>query len=128
MKLWIKSSIVAVVALVGALVITDSLLERGARRAATFNGTFRDFHDVAASDLEQQVRTSLPIGSSRATVQNYLANRGMRFRSSDTEIDAAAPYLKGSNFVVRSEMSIGFHFDNAETLQSIHTSVTLTGP
>ena len=49
------------------------------------------------------------------------------FDKSTNEISAAAPYLKGSNFVVRSTMEIRFHFDNAEKLQSINTRVELTG-
>lgn len=130
MKPWMKWSLAVVVILVGALAIADTLLERSARRAETENGAFRDFHNVTASELEQQIRSSLPIGSSRTAVENYLTNRGMRFSpdNSMNEIDAAAPYLKGSNFIVRSTMGIKFHFDNAEKLQSTNTRVELTGP
>jgi hypothetical protein len=128
MKRWMKWSIAVVIILIGSLSIADTLLERSARRAATNNGAYRDFHDVTAPELERQVRNSLPIGSNRTEVENYLLNRGMRFSISTDEIDAAVPYLRGSGFVVRSDMGIKFHFDNAEKLQSIHTSVELTGP
>src|ERR1700744_3887878 len=124
MKGWMKWSIAVVVILICSLAIADTLLERSARRAATNSGAYRDFHNVTASELERQVRNSLPVGSNRTEVENYLSNRGMRFSISINEIDAAAPYLKGSGFVVRSDMGIKFHFNNAEKLQSINTSVT----
>jgi len=128
MKLWLKCSMAVVVIVVGSLAIAEALLERGARRSATRNGAIRDFHDVTAAELEQQIRNSLPIGSSRADVENYLSNQRMRYRNSTDEIDAAAPYIKGSNFVVRSTMGITFQFNANEQLQAIHTNVTLTGP
>jgi hypothetical protein len=130
MKRWMKWSIAIVIIFVGVLAVADTLLERSARRAATDNGAIRDFHDVTGSDLEREVRQSLPVGSNRSTVENYLSNRGMQFSfdESTNNINAAAPYLKGSGFVVRSTMEIQFHFDNAEKLQSINTRVELTGP
>jgi hypothetical protein len=130
MKRWLKWLIAVVIIVVAFLAVADTLLDRSARRAATNNGEFRDFHDVTGSDLEREVRESLPIGTALSTVENYLSNRGMQFSfdKSTNYIDAAAPYLKGSNLIVRSTMEIQFHFDNAEKLQSINTRVDLTGP
>jgi hypothetical protein len=127
MKRWMKFLIAVVVILVGALAIADTLLERSARRAATNNGAFRDFHNLTASELEQQIHNGLPIGSSRTAVDNYLSNQGMRFSSSIDEIDALAPYLKGSG-IVRNDMVIKFHFNGIGKLQSIDTKIHLTGP
>jgi hypothetical protein len=130
MKRWMKWLVAVVIISVGALGVADALLERSARRAATEDGSFRDFHDLTRFQLEQQVRSSLPIGSSRTAVESYLTKRGMEFSSdsSKNEIHAIARYLKDSNFIVRTDMGIEFHFDNTQRLQSIHTKIELTGP
>lgn len=130
MKRWMKWSIAFVITLVGAIAVADTLMERSARRAATNNGAYRDFHSVTAPELEQQIRSNLPIGSSRSAVENYLTNRGMEFsfNSSENEIDAIARYLKDSNFIVRSDMGIKFHLGETGKLRSIQTHVELTGP
>ena len=127
MKRWMKWLIAVAILFVGAVAIADTLLERSARRAATNNGAYRDFHNVTATELEQQIRSSLPVGSSRAAVENYLSNQGMYFTSSHDLIEARAPYLRGSNFLVRSSMGIKFQFNDAEKLQSINTTIVLTG-
>jgi hypothetical protein len=130
MKRWMKWSVGLLIVVVGAVAIAASMLDRSARRAATNNGAFTDFHDVSAAQLEQQVRGSLPIGSSRTTVEKYLTKRGIQsnFDSSKNEIDAVARYLKDSSFVVRSDMLFELHFDQTGELQSIHSKVELTGP
>ena len=130
MKRWMKWSLAGLVTVIVILTLASTLLERSARRAATHNGAFKDFHDITAMQLEQQIRSSLPIGSSRADVENYLTNLGMEFNfdSSENETDAVARYLKGSGFPIRSDLGIEFHFDQTDKLQSINTKVHLTGP
>jgi hypothetical protein len=110
--------------------LTSLLLERSARRAATDNGAIKDFHDVTAEKLDRDVRVSLPLGSSRAFVEEFLAKEGMRFSfdSSSQTIRANAPYVKGSNFVIYESLGFTFRFDGASKLNSIDSRVHLTGP
>jgi len=105
------------------------LLERSARRAATDNGAIRDFHDVTAEKLDRDVRRNLPLGSTRAFVEEFLAKEGMRFRfdASSQTILANAPYVKGSGFLLRESLGFTFQFDDASTLKSIDSKVHLTG-
>jgi hypothetical protein len=130
MKRWTKWSIVSAAILLVLLTAANIILERNARRFATDNGAFRDFHDVTEAQIEREIRDTLPLGSPRPAIEDYLSNRGMRFwfDNSKNEIDAAAPYLKGSNFIISSTMGIKFQFDDAAKLESIHTSIELTGP
>jgi hypothetical protein len=105
------------------------LLNRSARRAATENGAIRDFHDVTAEKLDRDVRAAVPLGSSCAFVEEFLAKEGMRssFDASSQTIQANAPYVKGSNFMMRESLGFTFQFDDASTLKSIESKVHLTG-
>jgi hypothetical protein len=109
--------------------LASLLLERSARRAATDNGAIRDFHDVTAEKLDRDVRRNLPLGSTRVFVEEFLAKEGMRFSfdASSQTIQANAPYVKGSNFVVRESLGFTFQLDDASKLKSIDSKVHLTG-
>jgi hypothetical protein len=106
------------------------LLERSARRAATDNGVIKDFHDVTVEQLNRDVRRNLPLGSTRAFVEEFLAKEGMRFSfdASSQTIHANAPYVKGSNFVIHESLGFTFQLDDASKLKSIDSKVNLTGP
>jgi hypothetical protein len=105
-------------------------LERSARRAATDNGSTRDFHDVTADKLDRDVRRNLPLGSTRAFVEEFLAKEGMRFSfdAPSQTIHANAPYVKESNFVIHKSLGFTFQLDDASKLKSIDSKVHLTGP
>jgi hypothetical protein len=121
-------SIVSCLAL--CLGLASFLLERSARRAATDNGAIRDFHEVTVEQLNRDVRRNLPLGSTRAFVEEFLAKEGMRFSfdASSQTIHANAPYVKGSNFVIRESLGFTFQLDDASKLKSIESKVWLTGP
>jgi hypothetical protein len=104
-------------------------LERSVRRAATDNGAIRDFHDATAEKIDRDVRRNLPLGSTRAFVEEFLAKEGMQFSfdASLQTIRAKAPYVKGSNFLVHQSLGFTFQFDDASTLKSIDSKVQLTG-
>jgi hypothetical protein len=105
-------------------------LERSARRAATWNGAVRDFHRVTAKELDKDVRSQVPLGSTRVFVESFLRKEGIRFGfdPSSQTIRANAPYVKGSNFLVYESLGFTFHFDDTAKLKSIDSSKHLTGP
>jgi hypothetical protein len=124
--LWMVSAVVlcAVVAAIGSV-----LLSRSACRAATKNGTVRDFRSFTGEELERDVRGQVPLGSSRAFVENFLTKEEMKF-SYDPSLKAtlaSAPCLKGSGIVVKS-LGLTFRFDPESKLVSIESRVHLTGP
>ena len=122
------------VVIVGFLVmcvwLASASLERSARRAATENGSIRDFHQVTAEELDRVVRNKVAVGTSLASAEEYLKSEGMQFSydPSSQSIQARAPYLKGSNFVVVETLGFKFQFDNFSKLKSIDSSVHRTGP
>lgn len=124
--LWTVGAVVlcAVVAAVGSV-----LLSRSACRAATKNGTVRDFRNFTGEELERNVRGQVPLGSSRTFVENFLTKEKMKF-SYDSSLNAtlaSAPCLKGSGIVVKS-LGLTFRFDHESKLVSIESRVHLTGP
>jgi len=127
---WVLWAIGTVSCLALCIGLASLLLERSARRAATDNGAIRDFHDVTAEKLDRDVRRNLPLGSTRAFVEEFLAKEGMRFSfdASSQTIHANAPYVKGSNFVIHESLGFTFQLDDASKLKSIDSRVHLTGP
>ena len=123
-------TIVSVFFLALGVELASVLLERSTRRAATENGAFRDFHDITSDQLDRDVRSHLPLGSTRSAVEEFLQKEGMKFSvdASSQRIDATAPYLKGSNFVVNESLSFKFQLDEGSKLKSIDSRVYLTGP
>jgi hypothetical protein len=129
MNRWVLWAIGTVSCLALCIGIASWLLERSTRRAETDNGAIRDFHDVTAEKLDRDVRRNLPLGSTRAFVEEFLGKEGMRFSfdASSQTIQANAPYVKGSNFVVRESLGFTFQLDDASKLKSIDSKVHLTG-
>jgi len=126
---WVLRTVVTIVCLAFCIGLTYVLLERSARRAATWNGAIRDFHQVTAQELDRDVRNQLPLGSDRAFVQDFLIRQGMKFSfdPSSRAILANAPYLKGSGFLMRESLGFTFQFDDASKLKSIDSKVHITG-
>ena len=122
--------VVGAVALCAAIAAVGSvLLSRSACRAATKNGTVRDFRQFTGEKLERDLRGRVPLGSSRALVEDFLTKEGMRF-SYDPSLNAtlaSAPCLKGSGIIVKS-LGLTFRFDHESRLISIESRVHLTGP
>lgn len=124
--IWAAVIIASSAAVVGA---ASAWLARSACRAATANGTIRDFHEFTATRLDQDVRMRLPLGSPRAFVEGFLTGEGMKFNydPSVNAILANAPCLKGSGIVVKS-LGFTLRFDRDSKLRSIESHVHLTGP
>ena len=110
--------------------LASCLLDRSARRSVTENGTVKNFHRVTAEELDRDVRNHVPLGSSRPFVEGFLTGAGMRFSFDPPTqtIQANAPYLKGSGFVVYQSLGFTFQFDDALKLKSIESKVHRTGP
>ena len=105
------------------------LLSRAACRAATGNGAIRDFRQFTAEQLERDVRSRVPLESSRVFVEGFLTGEGMKF-SYDPSLNAIlanAPCLKGSGIVIKS-LGLTFRFNSDSKLKSIESHVHLTGP
>ncbi len=99
------------------------------RRAATEDGAIRDFHDFTGEQLEQEVRSRVPLGSPRVFVEGFLTGEGMRFTyvPSMNAIVADAPCLKGTGIILVS-LGLTFRFDKDSRLTAIDAKVQLTGP
>lgn len=109
--------------------VGSTLLSKAACRAATKNGALRDFHQFTGEELERNVRSQVPLGSSRRFVESFLTKEGMKF-AYDPSLNAtlaSAPCLKGSGIVVKS-LGLSFRFDSESKLQSIEARIHLTGP
>ena len=129
MNRWVLWTVGAVVLCVAVAAVGSVLLSRSACRAATKNGTMRDFHTFTGEEIERKVRAQAPPGSSRAFIENFLTKEEMKFSydSSLNETLASAPCLKGSGIVVKS-LGLTFRFDHDSKLVSIESRVHLTGP
>ena len=129
MSRWVLWAVGAVVLCAAVAAVGSMLLSRSACRAATKNGTVRDFRQFTGEELERDVRGQVPLGSSRTFVENFLTKEGMKF-SYDSTLNAtlaSAPCLKGSGIVVKS-LGLTFRFDHESKLVSIESNVHLTGP
>ncbi len=80
--------------------------------------------------LERDVRAGLPLGSSLAAVEAFLARRGLEFSfdASSRTVQAIARNLKGSDWLVSQSLQLRFHFDDASGLKSIEAEPVATGP
>lgn len=129
MSRWIIWTVVILALSVVAACVGSVLLARGACRAATGNGAIRDFHQFTAEQLEGEVRSRVPLESSRVFVEGFLTEEGMKF-SYDPSLNAVlanTPCLKGSGIVMKS-LGLAFRFDGDSKLKSIESHVRLTGP
>jgi hypothetical protein len=129
MSRWVLWSVGAVVLCAGVATVGSVLLSRSACRAATQNRTVRDFRNFTGEELERDVRAQVPLGSSRAIVENFLTKEEMKF-TYDSSLNATlanAPCLKGSGIVVKS-LGLTFRFNHESRLVSIESRVHLIGP
>lgn len=129
MSRWVLWVVGAVVLCAAVAALGSALLSRSACRAATKNGTVRDFRQFTGEELERDVRRQVPLGSPRTFVEDFLTTEGMKFRydSSLNATLASAPCLKGSGIVVKS-LKLTFRFDHESKLVSIKSHVHLIGP
>ena len=129
MSRWVIWTALALALSAAAAVVGSALLSRSACRAATGSGTIRDFQHFTAEQLEQDVRSRVPLESSRAFVEGFLTEVGMKF-SYDPWLNATlanAPCLKGSGIVIKS-LGLTFRFNSDSKLKSIESHLHLTGP
>jgi hypothetical protein len=106
------------------------LMNRKTGHAIMLNGKLTDTSRVAAEALEREIRTGLPIGSPLATVQQFLASRGIEhsFEASSKTVYAIVNKLKGGSIFASKSLMFQFHFDDSLKLQSIDAKVLYTGP
>jgi hypothetical protein len=94
------------------------------------SGQVTDTSRVNAEDLEREVRTGLPTGSSLATVDEFLAKREIKhsFDAPSKTVYAVVNKLKGGSILARKSLTFQLHFDDSLKLKSIDTKVVYTGP
>jgi hypothetical protein len=129
MSRWVLWTVGVLVLCVAVAAMCSVLLSRSACRAATQNGTVRNFRQFTGEELERYARGQVPLGSLRAFVEDFLTKEGMKF-SYDASLNAtlaSAPCLKGSGIVVKS-LGLTFRFDHESKLVSVESRVHLTGP
>ncbi len=129
MSRWMMWTIGAMVVCMAVAAIGSALLSRSACRAATKDGTIKDFRQFTGEEIERDVRNRVPLASSRGFVESFLTTEGMRF-SYDSSLNAtlaSAPCLKGSGIIVKS-LGLTFQFDRESKLVSIESRVHLMGP
>jgi hypothetical protein len=129
MSRWVIWTVGTIVVCMAVAALGSVLLSRSACRAATKDGTIRDFRQFTGDELERDVRNRVPLGSSRGFVESFLTTEGMRF-SYDPSLNAtlaSAPCLKGSGIIVKS-LGLTFRFDKDSKVSSIEARVRLTGP
>jgi hypothetical protein len=124
-----KVATISMVVLVCLVLLADWLLEIHWRRDLIARGCGR-FLDTTAEALERQVRSTIPIGSSRLIAEKNLQNEGLDFSYDPPSqtIYTGARYLKGSNLITSEGISFRLHFDKDARLTSMESHVDLTGP
>jgi hypothetical protein len=129
MSRWVIWTVFILVLFAAAAGVGSVLLSRAACRAATENGAIRDFRQFTAEQLERDVRSRVPLESSRVFVEGFLTREEMKlnYDPSRNAILANAPCLKGSGIVIES-LGLTFRFDGDSKLKSIESHVHLTGP
>jgi hypothetical protein len=129
MNKWILWTVGAAVLCAAVAAAGSALLTRSVCRAATANGSIRDFRKFTDQELERDVRRQVPLDSSRAFVEDFLTKEGMKFNY-DSSLNATlanAPCLKGSGIILKS-LGLTFQFDGQSKLLSIESHLHLRGP
>jgi hypothetical protein len=114
--------------------------------AVTSMDAIEDLHRVDAQALEQDMRQSLPLGTSRSTVESYLTKKELSHNFYPScEVESAAPPgigeiticsterakardVKGSSWLIKKSVQFRFRFDEDMKLTSIDSKVYFTGP
>ncbi len=106
------------------------LLTMKSGNAIILNGKVTDTSRVNAEALEREVRTGLPMGSSLATVDDFLAKREIEhsFNASSKTVYAIVNKLKGGSIFARKSLTFQLRFDDSLKLKSIDTKAHYTGP
>jgi len=90
----------------------------------------RDLGHEDQGQIEREIRSGLPLGSSASRVEAFLGEKGIEhsFESSSNTEYAVVRKIRGSNMLITKSLGLQLHFDNSLKLESIETKVHLTGP
>jgi hypothetical protein len=82
-----------------------------------------------AGELEHEIRSDLPVGSSLSNVEAYLKRRNIEFSYDEKSsmVYAAARSLKGSGWITQVDLMLKLHFDHSFILKSIDAKRGYTG-
>lgn len=78
--------------------------------------------------LQAEIRRACPVGSSLASVEDFVRRRGFEHSTDPTgTIHAIARNVGKSNFVTKENLQIEFHFDSNGRLKDVQTKMLYTG-
>jgi hypothetical protein len=125
-----KFILVITVAMLCTLVLAWWFWVTRAKQVVTSDRVMSDFHRTKPQALESEVRRMLPVGSSRASVDEYLKKRDIEHGvdASGKIVYATARGLQGSTTIATQSLTLTFYFDDALKLKSIDAKVKYTGP
>lgn len=117
------------IAVIGTAAIGSELVYLHWFRSVVAQG-YRSHLETTPEALENEIRAALPPGTPQAAVEAALQARRIDFSYDATsrQIRAAARYLKGSNPIVETGMSIEFEFDANAALTTMTAQAKFTGP
>jgi len=125
-----KSMLLIVLAAICVVSLPWWLSMRRNRQNVIAEGPVRDFRQLTPQALEREIRSTLPLGCSLATVDEFLKRRGVEhsFDKSSRTVYATVRKLKGSTALVSESLTLKFYFDDDSKLKSIDSKVLYTGP
>jgi len=114
---------VIVALLATGVIVVAGMISRDEWRFATDDGAYRDFRQYTTEQLEQDIRSRVPLGSSREFVVGFLTREQMKF-ANDPKMNAisAGAQCQGRGFHKRA-LWLSFHFDGDSKLTSIYARV-----
>ena len=98
--------------------------------AIILDGKVTDTTHADAEALEHEIRAGLPVGSSLATVDDFLTEREIEhsFVASSRIDYAIVNKLKGGSIFASKSLTFQFHFDDSLKLKFIDVKALYTGP
>jgi hypothetical protein len=124
----LKVAAAVVIALAGTVFIASELVHMYWLRSVVAAGNAAWLNTDAAA-LDRELRQALPVGTSRAAVEEALRSRriAFSFEESSGTLYAGVRDLKGSNEIVERALSLQFHFDQSLSLTEIVSKAVYTG-
>jgi hypothetical protein len=89
----------------------------------------RPLLETAPAELDRELRTAMPPGTPRATVEATLRDRHLQYIYRETLhlLEATAPDLKGSNPLRETSLHVDLQFDANGSLKKIDSRVVRSG-
>lgn len=90
---------------------------------------------LTVKEVQQQIDGSIPIGSTRAAVESYLDSRSVPHsyltasgQTDERNVELALIRGTSQSLLIRGDIQVRFHFDDADRLTDYHVKEIFTGP